>query len=480
MKTQRREFLKWTGFAAGLGLAAKGINLGYAAETQSADKSDAVAGTKTGQTSPVQKFNMSGYAAPKIRNVRVGIIGLGQRGPSLMKNLIQVEGVEIKALCDLRPEIAERAGRILRNTDHHPELYSGSENEWKKVCQRKDIDLVVVTTPWYMHAAQSIYAMNQGKHVACEVPAAGTIEECWQLVETAEETKQHLMMLENYSYMWFQLLTLNMARQGYLGEIVHADCAYNTSKLSNNFNKNLYWNMWWLRQYANRRGNIYPTHGLGPVCQIMNINRGDRLDFLVSVESKDFTMQKKAQELAQTDKFFEEFAVKEYRGNMNTSVIRTVQGRTIMLQHDATSPSPHNLIHGIYGTEGSALYDPPPPRIGRNHRWLSDDDLNAVKGKYTPAISREYGQIARDSGHDGSDLLNIWHLIDCLRNGLPLDRDVYDAAAWSSIIPLSQWSVLNHSNSIHIPDFTAGAWKINKPNMDIELQNGGATTKLLV
>jgi predicted dehydrogenase len=306
------------------------------------------------------------------------------------------------------------------------------------------------------------------------------MEECWQLVQTAEKTRRHLMMLENYSYMPFHLLTINMARQGFFGEVIHGDGAYNTSKMSNNFGKNFYSDMWWLRQYANRRGNIYPTHGLGPICQIMDINRGDRLDYLVSVESNDFAMAKKARELAKDDPQFEEFVGLEYRGNINTTLIRTVQGRTIVLQHDGTTPSPHNLIHGIHGTQGAALFDPTPPRISKgDHKWANPEDFKELKEKYTPQIYRETGEMARSSGHGGSDMLMVWHLVDCLRNGLLLDQDVYDAAAWSSIVPLSQWSVLNRSNSIDIPDFTAGAWETNPPNMDIELVNGGATTKIL-
>jgi len=397
-----------------------------------------------------------------------------------MNLLRRIEGVEIKALCDLRPERVKAVARQLEKSGHTPVLYAGSENEWKKLCERQDLDLVVVTTPYYLHAPMAIYAMNQGKHVASEVPAAGTLEECWQLVQTAERTRKHLMMLENYAFLEFQLLTLSMARQGFFGEVVHGECAYNTSKMKNNFGKNFYWNMWWLRQYAARRGNIYPTHGLGPVCQIMNINRGDRLDFLVSVESGDFMMARKAKELAQSDAFYREFAGKEYRGNMNVTLIRTVQGRTIMLQHDATSPSPHNLIHGIYGTAGAASFDPPPPRLATgNHQWVSAEEFARLKAKYSPTIFKRMGELASQSGHGGSDLLIVWHLIDCLHNGLPLDQDVYDAAALSSIIPLSQWSVLNRSNSIAVPDFTAGAWKTNPPNMDIELKHGGATTKVI-
>jgi hypothetical protein len=478
MKTKRRDFLKLSG-VVGLGLMSRG-NVGEAAESALADPSDPIQVNRRYQESHRQAFNMAGYAAPKLSTVRVGIIGMGNRGPGHMNILSHLEGVEIKALCDLRPERVEMARKQLEKTGHTPVLYAGSEDEWKKVCERKDIDLVYITTPYYLHARMAVYAMEQGKHVASEVPAAGTMEECWQLVQTAEKTRKHLMMLENYGYMEFQLLMLSMARQGFFGEIVHADCAYNTSKMNNNFGKSTYWNMWWLRQYAARRGNIYPTHGLGPVCMIMDINRGDRLDFLVSVESRDFMMAKKAQELAEHDDFFKEFAGKEYRGNMNTTVIRTVQGRTIMLQHDATSPSPHNLIHGVYGTRGAALYDPPPPRLAAgNHEWVSPEQFAALKEKYTPTLFKRMGELASNSGHGGSDLIEDWHLIDCLHNGLPLDEDVYDAASWSSIVPLSQWSVLNHSNSIAIPDFTAGAWKTNPRNMDVDLKNGGATTKVL-
>lgn len=453
----------------------------YASESMKQDDPNLAQGILDFEKKHIQHFNMSGYAAPKIETVRIGIIGLGQRGPAHLKTMSRIDGVEIKALCDLRPEKAEAAKKRLENRDHNPELYSGPEDEWKKLCQRKDIDLVIVTTPWYMHAEMAVYAMEQGKHVALEVPAAGTIEECWKLVETAERTRKHCMMLENYAYMPFQLLTLNMARQGFFGEVVHGDCAYNTSKMGNNFNKNMYWNMWWLRQYGSRKGNIYPTHGLGPIAQMMDINRGDKFEFLVSVESKDFMMGARAKELSASDSFFEEFTGKDYRGNMNTTIIKTTQGRTIVVQHDATSPSPHNLIHGVYGTKGAALFDPQPPRISKgNHHWASAEEYEKIKDQYTPELYRKLSELAKNSGHGGSDLLIDWHLIDCLHNGLPLDQDVYDAAAWSSIVPLTDWSVRNNSNSIKVPDFTAGAWKTNKRNMDISLTNGGGNTKVII
>jgi len=290
MKNKRRDFLKLTGMA-GIGMAGFGVMDRHLSEPDFTYKKGIENEWLKIEKSHVQRFNMSGYAAPPIDKVRIGIIGMGQRGPSHMITMGHIDGVEIKALCDLRPEKANAAKKLLAGTRHDPVIYTGNEEEWKKLCEQDDIDLVIVTTPWYMHTAMAVYAMNHGKHVASEVSAAATIEECWQLVETAERTRQHCMMMENYSYGSFQLLTLNMARNGFFGDIVHGDCAYNTSKMKNNFSKNMYWNMWWLKQYGTRRGNIYPAHGVGAVCQLMNINRGDKLNFLVCVDSEDFMMQ---------------------------------------------------------------------------------------------------------------------------------------------------------------------------------------------
>ena len=472
MNNTRREFIKLSSLA-GLGIVGGSALKSYAAEI---NNKNLAADISRREEKHKQYFNMSGYAAPKISTVRIGVIGLGQRGPAHVKTMSRIDGVEIKALCDLRPEKAQEAKKLLENTDHNPDLYAGTPDEWKKLCQRKDLDLVIITTPWYMHTEMAVYAMEQGKHAASEVPAAATVEEAWKLVETAERTRKHCMMLENYSYMPFQLVMLNMAKKGFFGEIVHGAGAYNTSKMGNNFNKNKYWDMWWLRQYGSRKGNIYPTHGLGPIAQMMDINRGDKFEFLVSVESRDFMMQAKARELAKSDPFFDEFKDLDYRGNMNITLIKTTNGSTIMLQHDATTPSPHNMIHGIYGTKGAALYDPPPPRIADgHHKWVSQDEFEKIKKKYTPEILRKFNDPGKTSGHGGSDLKIDWHLIDCLHNGLALDQDVYDAASWSSILPLTEWSVLNNSNSIKVPDFTAGAWKTNKRNMDINLKRGGNT-----
>jgi len=471
---KRRDFIKMSGLA--------GVSFAYLKGLKAFGDNQSVGNR---YPSSPQTFNMSGYAAPKLDIVRVGIIGLGNRGPWHTRLMTMIEGVEIRAICDVRPERANLVKQHLQKSGHTPALYTGGKDDWKKLCERSDIDLVILTTPWYMHNEMSIFAMMHGKHVASEVIVGTTVEECWALVETAEKTKRHCMMLENYAYSSFQLLTLNMARKGFFGDVIHADCAYNESKLHNNFTKGFYWDMWWLKQYGSRHGNIYPTHGLGPVSQIMNINRGDRFDYLVSVESNDFMMKQKAEELAKTDGFYKPFTKMDYRGNINTSTIRTVNGRTIVVQHDGTSPRLHTVIHGIYGINGSAIEQPYPAKLSfglpenwgsiRKYNWLNEEETKELTEKYKPEILRRMGDLARDSGHGGSDLLIDWRLIDCLRNGLPLDQDVYDAAALSAVLPLSAWSVNNRSNSVSIPDFTRGAWKTNLPNMDIELEKGGTT-----
>ena len=301
-----------------------------------------------------------------------------------------LEGVDIKALCDIVPEEAEKVRKRIEFAGFNPTLYSGDSEAWKKLCDRDDIDLVYICTPWNLHAPMAVYAMEHGKHVAIEVPAADTLEECWQLVETSEKTRKHCMMMENCCYDFFELLTLNMARQGFFGDIVHGEGAYIHTLLESNFNKNGYWNMWRLRENASRRGNLYPTHGLGPICQIMDINRGDKMDFLVSVMSRDFLMNETAKKLSATDDFFKEFVDNPYRGNMTTTTIRTNKGRTIMLQHDVTSPNVYSRIHKVSGTKASALKYPLPPKIAIGHvNGFRMRNLNRLKKNMHLPLSKE-------------------------------------------------------------------------------------------
>lgn len=466
MTSDRRNFLKKT--ILGTGVLAAGLST-------RANEVDHASPAETNRTTTKSRFNMSGYAAPKLDKVRIGFIGLGNRGPGAVERMSNIEGVEIVALCDIQSERVDKCQAILEKHGlPKARSYSGSKEIWKEMCQSADLDLIYITTPWAWHTPMAVYAMESGKHAASEVPAAKTIDECWQLVETSEKTRKHFMMLENCCYDFFELLTLNMARQGYFGEIIHGEGAYIHDLLEGNFSKSKYSDMWRLKENY-REGNIYPTHGLGPICQIMNINRGDQMDFLTSVSSKDFQMSAKASELAAADNFYSEFVGKQFRGNMNTTTIRTMKGRTIMVQHDVTSPRPYSRIHLISGTKGMASKWPEPARISNGHGWLTEIEMKAVEEKYTPEIVKRIGEMAkRIGGHGGMDFMMDWRLIDCLRNGLPLDENVYDAALWSSIAPLSEKSVANRSNSVDIPDFTNGNWKTNAP-VELTLKGGGTT-----
>jgi len=474
MKNSRRNFLKLTGLT-GLGLAGNSLIKALGSDSRILNKSDNSIAPGQAASRTSKHFNMSGYSAPKLETIRIGFIGLGSRGPGHVSSMSYLEGVEIKALCDIVPEEVEKTRKRIESTGFKPDLYSGDAEAWKKMCDRNDIDLVYICTPWDMHAPMAVYAMEHGKHVAIEVPAAVNLEECWQLVETSEKTRMHCQMMENCCYDFFELLTLNMARQGFFGDLVHGEGAYIHNLLNSNFNKKGYWNMWRLRENSGRRGNLYPTHGLGPICQVMDINRGDKMEFLVAVMSMDFQMNEMAKKLAASDDFYKQFVDNKYRGNMTTTTIMTNKGRTIMIQHDVTSPNVYSRIHKVSGTIGAALKYPLPAKISVGDEWVSDKELKAIEEKYTPAIVRKVGEMAKKvGGHGGMDFLENWRLIDCLRNGLPLDQDVYDAALWSAIAPLSESSVGHKSHPVKVPDFTLGAWQINAP-VDLLLERGGNT-----
>lgn len=467
MENNRRKFMKLTSIGA-VGLMGGSILAREANLTFPGSKSS-VPG--------ISSFNMSGYSAPKLDEVRIGFIGLGMRGPGAVKRMSLIEGVSIKGLCDLREESVLKSKALLEGTKHNPELYSGSAYAWKEMVDRDDIDLIYIATPWDWHTPMAVYAMEAGKHVAVEVPASKTIDEAWELVETSERTKKHCMMLENCCYDFFELLTLNMARQNYFGDIIHGEGAYIHNLLDLNFDKEEgYQGMWRLEENATRNGNLYPTHGLGPICQIMNINRGDRMDYLNSLSSADFDMQKRAKQRANTDPFFSDYANKNFRGNMNTTLIKTKMGRSIMVQHDVSSPRPYSRIHMVSGTKAFAQKWPTPGKVAVNDIWLTENEMAGIEEKYTPELVKKVGNLAKKiGGHGGMDFIMDWRLIDCLRNGLPLDQDVYDAALWSSVGTLSEQSVANRSNSVDVPDFTRGNWKSNKP-VDIGLQGAGNTS----
>jgi len=407
-----------------------------------------------------------GLRCDPIPTVRVAFIGLGMRGSMAVGRFTHLDGVQVVALCDVRPEYVAAAQRTLAAAGMPAAVEYTGEEDWKKVCEREDVDLVYNCTPWELHTPIAVYAMRHGKHVALEVPAAFTIDECWQLVDAAEQTRRHCMMLENCCYDFFEMATLNMAQKGLFGEIMHVEGAYIHDLRSLNLetdDRSGYYKMWRLNYNENHTGNPYPTHGLGPVCQILNIHRGDRMDYLVSVSSAQKGLSVAAEEKFGKDS---EFARRDYSlGDMNTTIIRTAKGKTIMIQHDVTSPRPYDRLHTISGTKGFAQKYPVEGIAlePHAHSFLPKPQMDSLMALYEHPLAREIGEKARQvGGHGGMDFIMDYRLIYCLRNGLPLDQDVYDAAEWSSLVELTETSVKHNGMPVRIPDFTRGAWNRTK------------------
>ena len=407
---------------------------------------------------------MIGFRADPIPELRVGIIGVGNRGPGAVGRLSSIAGVEITGISDLFEDRVDKQVKRLKDKGQiSPDRYFGGPQEWRALCESNKNDLVYIATPWLWHTPMAVYAMQCGKHVAIEVPAALTLDECWQLVETAEAKKKHCMMLENCCYGQNEMMMLNMCRQNVLGDLVHGEAAYIHDLRNSNLSKTKYHERWRLKWAIEHTGNPYPTHGLGPVCQYMNINRGDRFDYLTSISSGEFGLTKKAKEMFGSDS--PEVRTGFKLGDMNTTIVKTFRGRTIMIQHDTTSPRPYSRLNLISGTKGivadyplRAAFDP------HAHGWLKEKELEEMQKKYMHPLWQKSGELAKKAGgHGGMDFLMDLRLTHCLQHGLPLDMNVYDAALWSSVVELSERSVKSKGDSVKVPDFTRGGWKTADP-----------------
>lgn len=395
--------------------------------------------------------------------VRLGFIGLGNRGVLTLQRYLQIEGVEIKALCEIREGNLAKAQQILKENGYPAATGYSGPNGWKQMCERTDVDLVFICTDWLTHTSMATYAMEHGKHVAIEVPAAMTVDECWKLVDTAEKTRQHCIMLENCCYDPFALTTLNMAQQGAFGEITHVEGAYIHDLRAIYFadeTKGGFHNHWGRKYSTEHTGNPYPTHGLGPVCQILDIHRGDRMTFLVSLSSRQAGMTAYARETFGADS--PEARQNYMLGDMNTTLIQTAKGKSIMIQYNVATPRPYSRLHTICGTKGFAQKYPVAAIALEPdaNAPLEGKALEEVMEKYKHPFTATYGEEARRRKVPNEmNYVMDCRLIHCLRNGLPLDMDVYDAAEWSCITELSEKSVLNGSVPVEIPDFTRGAWR---------------------
>lgn len=416
---------------------------------------------------PAGQQDMVGFAAPKIKTVRVGFIGLGMRGPGAVERFTHIPGTQVVALCDIRPERVEETQKILDKAGvKRAAGYSGTEDAWKKLIERNDLDLIYIATDWERHVPMALYAMEHGKHVAVEVPAAMNMKDIWALINTSERTRKHCMMLENCVYDFFELTTLNMAQQGLFGEILHAEGSY-IHNLSDFWTS--YYQSWRLKYNQKHRGDIYPTHGIGPACQALNIHRGDKMNYLVSMDTKAVNGPEVWKKV--NGSYPESYA----NGDHTVTMIRTQNGKTIQIQHNVVTPRPYSRMYQLTGTKGFANKYPvegyalEPEQVASDvtpnhenlsaHGFVPEDVKKALMKKYKHPIQIELEETAKKvGGHGGMDYIMDYRLVYCLQNGLPLDMDVYDLAEWSCLTELSALSIENGSMPVQIPDFTRGGW----------------------
>ncbi len=413
---------------------------------------------------PAGQQDMIQFAADPIADVGIGVVGLGMRGSDAVERLSFVPGCHVAAVCDVEPDRAERSLKYLTDKGLSANSYSGEEESYKKLCEDPSVDLVYICTDWVHHVPVALYAMENGKHVAIEVPSAESLQACWDLVNTSERTRRHCMILENCCYDFFELTALEMAKQGVFGEVIHAEGAY-----LHNLDPfwKAYWNNWRLDFNQTHRGDLYPTHGFGPVCQVLNIHRGDRLKTLVAMDTDPFNGPKHVE--ARTGEPCDDFK----NGDVTMTMLRTEKGKSILVEHDVLTPRPYNRMYQLVGTDGYAGKYPVQEICLRsegaenvNYQNLSGEkiyrgeNLEKLMAQYrSPILTPELEKMAKEvGGHGGMDFVMDYRLVYCLNNGLPLDMDVYDLAEWCCVTELSRISLDNGCVPVEVPDFTRGGW----------------------
>ena len=426
---------------------------------------------------PAGQKDVLGLRVPAIKTVRIGLVGLGMRGPGAVENFCVIPGVEVVALCDYEEARAERCQQYLKKAGLAPAAIYSGENGYKELCARPDIDLVYVATDWAHHFPVAECALQHGKHVADEVPSAMNLEECWKLVNLSEKMQKNCMILENCCYDWFEMRTLNMAQHGVFGEILHAEGAYI-------HNLDDFWDYYWknpdgsdpeqlgwrLKYNRENRGDVYATHGLGPVAQALNIHRGDRMKTLIAMDTKSVHGKELVEK--KTGKPCTDFR----NGDHTTTLIRTEDAKVIELQHNVMSPQPYSRLYQLTGTKGFANKYPVEgyavdasqlkssghqPKVDNltSHSFTPEAEKQALEKQYEHPILAKFGKLAKEvGGHGGMDFIMCARLIYCLQHGLPLDMDVYDLAEWCCIAELGAISMDNNCASVSFPDFTRGHW----------------------
>lgn len=396
------------------------------------------------------------------RPVRIGVVGVGNRGSYLVRNFLDLPGVEIPAICDINESNLDRAlGMVEKARSKRPEGYAKGVEDFRRMVTRDDLDAVVTATPWEWHTPVCLAAMKAGKYAATEVPAAITVQECWDLVNTSEQTGKPCMILENVCYFRNVLMVLNMIQQGLLGELLHCEGGYQHDVRSTKIAPN--GELKWRGMHAvNNNGNLYPTHPIGPIAWWTGINRGDRFTYLTSMSTKSRGINHYAAQKAGPD---HPNAKRKYaNGDINTTLIRTENGLTVTLYHDTATPRPYDLILRVQGTEG--IYSGTLDKVyieGRSPKADEWEDPAPYYRQYEHPIWKALGPTAQHYGHGGGDYIELHQFVKAVREGTQTPIDVYDAATWSVITPLTEQSVATKSAPVDFPDFTRGKWKTPRP-----------------
>ena len=427
------------------------------------------------QERPTGSQYMGDFAAPKLDTVRIALIGVGARGSGHSTDFASLEGTEIVAISDLYEDWAKRSADRCKEIGagqrhQNIKLYHGDENLWKQMLMEVKPDAVIIATNWKNHAPMAIEAMKQGAHAFVEVPIATTIEDMWTIVDTSEATGKHCMMMENVNYGRDELMFLNMCRQGLIGDILHGEASYIHELRFQMEEQERGTGSWRTYHYANRNGNLYPTHGLGPVAQYMNLARtDDTFGTLVSYSTPAMGRAKYAKEHYPADHKWNQLNYKG--GDLNTSIVKTQMGRTIMVQWDETSPRPYSRLNLIQGTLGTLAGFPTRVALeggvegftDSHHSWAQGQEaLAALYERYDHPLYKKLNETTKNSGHGGMDGIMRYRIVESLRTGTPLDQNLYEGCFWSAVGPLSEKSVAEGGMPQAFPDFTRGGWKETK------------------
>ncbi len=405
--------------------------------------------------------SMMGYNASPLEVVRIGYVGVGGMGSAHVENLLKIKGAEIRAVCDIVESKVQRTQEMVEKAGFKkPDGYSRGNTDYKRMCERDDLDLIFIATPWEWHVPMCLEAMKTGKHAAVEVPAALTIEQCWQLVESSEQTRKYCIMMENCNYDKVEMMILNMVKKGLFGELLHAECGYLHDL--RDVKHDMEGEGLWRRKHAmQRNGDLYPTHGLGPVAQCLDINRGNYFDYLVSVGTKTRGLHLYAVDKfgAESPQAKEQFVLSD----VVTTLIKTMNGETIILKHDTSSPRPYSRDILVQGTKG-IVRKYPEPKIyiegkSQPHRW---EPIDEWMKQYMHPIWVELEEQSKGAGHGGMDFIEDYRLINSLLKGVEPDMDVYDAAAISAVTELSGKSISLDGMPVKFPDFTRGKWRTER------------------